>query len=249
MSSAPAQLTLLPLTSSAADSPVKISRSRAKVRGLRVNAPDSGISLRESFARWDPASLSWKTSQRSFLVDWTPFSGAWPISGIVLDGSAYELPTLAPLTSGTGFLSWPTPALCGNHNRKGAMHKWPTPAACRPNESEDVATWEERRKTLKSRHKNGNGCGIPLGIAVRAWSAPATFEANGFGTSGEGGENLRTAANGRLNPEWVECLMGFPVGWTDIGGPLPPEKRNTNGSRRARSQGRKQKKSAKRPDD
>ena len=22
--------------------------------------------------------------------------------------------------------------------------------------------------------------------------------------------------NGRLNPEWVEWLMGWPVGWTDL---------------------------------
>lgn len=26
---------------------------------------------------------------------------------------------------------------------------------------------------------------------------------------------------GTLNPEWVETLMGFPIGWTD--GPLDPE--------------------------
>jgi hypothetical protein len=29
--------------------------------------------------------------------------------------------------------------------------------------------------------------------------------------------------------------MGFPPGWTDIGGPLPREKRSTKTSRRARS--------------
>ena len=25
------------------------------------------------------------------------------------------------------------------------------------------------------------------------------------------------AAGGSLNPPWVEWLMGFPIGWTDIG--------------------------------
>ncbi|MHB1937032.1 MAG: hypothetical protein ACYCOR_10655 [Acidobacteriaceae bacterium] len=29
-------------------------------------------------------------------------------------------------------------------------------------------------------------------------------------------ENLNDAANGSLNPDWVECLMGVPVGWTDL---------------------------------
>ena len=33
----------------------------------------------------------------------------------------------------------------------------------------------------------------------------------GLGNSGrEGGENLRTATGGQLNPTWVELLMGFP---------------------------------------
>ena len=29
--------------------------------------------------------------------------------------------------------------------------------------------------------------------------------------------NLNDQCGGQLNPEWVEWLMGFPVGWTDIG--------------------------------
>ena len=27
---------------------------------------------------------------------------------------------------------------------------------------------------------------------------------------------MQTTAGGQLNPDWVECLMGFPVGWTDV---------------------------------
>lgn len=48
----------------------------------------------------------------------------------------------------------------------------------------------------------------------------ATATANmhtGPGSSGrEGGLNLQTAVGGSLNPRWVEWLMGFPVGWTDL---------------------------------
>jgi len=29
-------------------------------------------------------------------------------------------------------------------------------------------------------------------------------------------KTLQAAAGGRLNPEWVEWLMGFPEGWTDL---------------------------------
>lgn len=33
------------------------------------------------------------------------------------------------------------------------------------------------------------------------------------------GQVLEPNNNGQLNPDWVECLMGFPIGWTDINGP------------------------------
>lgn len=41
---------------------------------------------------------------------------------------------------------------------------------------------------------------------------------------------------GKLNPTWVESLMGFPPGWTALAGQPVPAKRNTTGKRRARSQ-------------
>lgn len=34
-------------------------------------------------------------------------------------------------------------------------------------------------------------------------------------------ETMASQQGGRLNPAWVECLMGFPTGWTD--GPADPE--------------------------
>ncbi len=31
------------------------------------------------------------------------------------------------------------------------------------------------------------------------------------------GALIRQGVIGSLNPEWVEWLMGFPIGWTDCG--------------------------------
>jgi hypothetical protein len=39
--------------------------------------------------------------------------------------------------------------------------------------------------------------------------------------------NLGMAAGGALNPTWVEWLMGFPLGWTDLG---PSETRSSRRS-------------------
>lgn len=52
----------------------------------------------------------------------------------------------------------------------------------------------------------------------RKWPTPSKSDATGGpGSSGrEGGPNLRTAVKGSLNPDWVEWLMGWPVGWTAL---------------------------------
>jgi hypothetical protein len=37
---------------------------------------------------------------------------------------------------------------------------------------------------------------------------------------------------GRLNPDWVEMLMGFPAGWTVIDSPEPEGSSGASGSHR-----------------
>lgn len=76
-----------------------------------------------------------------------------------------------------------------------AAGNWPTPAACIPQDGEDPDQWLERRKVLKETKRNGNGAGMPLTIAVQL-----------------GGPKLEKPA--KLNPDWVELLMGFPPDWT-----------------------------------
>ncbi len=62
-----------------------------------------------------------------------------------------------------------------------------------------------------------------LSSPVGVWPTPTRSDGTGGpGTSKhrKGGKNLRTVVNevdgnSRLNPEWVEWLMGLPFGWTD----------------------------------
>ena len=63
----------------------------------------------------------------------------------------------------------------------------------------------------------------PLDIRVRGmyqdnpryWASPHANCTTGAGNQGrQGGENLQTQAKGKLNPRWVETLMGLSVGWT-----------------------------------
>lgn len=48
---------------------------------------------------------------------------------------------------------------------------------------------------------------------------------------GWGVQDLNDQTGGKLNPDWVEILQGFPLGWTDISSP-PHQENNTTGNHR-----------------
>jgi hypothetical protein len=59
-----------------------------------------------------------------------------------------------------------------------------------------------------------NSRGEPkLSAQVKQWPTPTSTLASEGGR--DGGENLRTAVGGNLNPLWVEWLMGWPIGHTE----------------------------------
>lgn len=55
------------------------------------------------------------------------------------------------------------------------------------------------------------------------------------GRSSPARPSLSATARGPLNPAWIEALMGFPPGWTDVGPPAE-DSHNTSGSRPEPSQ-------------
>ena len=81
-----------------------------------------------------------------------------------------------------------------------AVALWPTPSV----------------KGNHNRRGSSETSGDGLATAVKLWPTPHRNCSNGAGEHGDGGKNIQTAVNGTLNPDWVECLQGFPIGWTDI---------------------------------
>jgi len=55
-----------------------------------------------------------------------------------------------------------------------------------------------------------------VGATSKKWATPHANCSTGVGQSPnkDGAQNLQTQANGKLNPRWVETLIGIPVGWT-----------------------------------
>ncbi|MDT8900054.1 hypothetical protein [Anaeroselena agilis] len=84
---------------------------------------------------------------------------------------------------------------------------WPTPRAGKT-AGEDAETWLKRKEA-------GKVSTPPLELAVKMWPTPVAQDSTGS-TGGFQHSSLRTEVLGQLNADWVECLMGFPIGWTDV---------------------------------
>jgi hypothetical protein len=185
-------------TSSPAGSPAKTSASPAKAPGLTGRARVFGQSTPASFASYDPATSSWRTSQLSLLEEWGEFSETWPRAGMTRSGTAYRLAPLAPLTRGIASGLLPTPAATEyGTNQGGGMGRT---GPVRPS----LGTMA--RKDL-----------WPTPTAVTDTGGAALCKWGGAGSRAK----LRTLVspqelNGALNPTWVEWLMGFPLGWTGL---------------------------------
>jgi hypothetical protein len=93
----------------------------------------------------------------------------------------------------------------------GAVKKWPTPQA------RDYRSGEASRWTDKNRTRNLNDAvafATPTATMHKGWSA----NHNRAETNDRLDYQIERGAEGvgRLNPQWVEWLMGWPLGWTDL---------------------------------
>ena len=78
---------------------------------------DCSLNSLESFARWDPDTLSWKTYQRSLIEEWATLSEPWPRSGMTASGTAYRLPPLVRPIDATECSLFATPTATGPKGR------------------------------------------------------------------------------------------------------------------------------------
>src|SRR5688500_13789170 len=73
-------------------------------------ADTSGLNMRESLARWDRATSSWRTCQGSLLTGHSDeFLGTWPTSGTMRNGQLYQRAPWVPHTHGSASSLLPTP--------------------------------------------------------------------------------------------------------------------------------------------
>lgn len=186
------------LTSYLAAFRVRTYLSLAQAPASTARAQDCGASTLASWARYDRDTSAWKTPQLSLLEDSTACSATWPRWGTMLSGECWERTPLERLTGENGSGSSPT---C------------PTPTA-------------GDAKSSGSRNTPGSRAhaGMSLTDFVRddggrgRWPTPTASE-HKYRLAGDTQQSkcLNALSGGALNPEWVEWLMGWPLGWTDLG--------------------------------
>lgn len=239
--------TAFPWMSSAEASPVRTSAALERVQALRASAAAYGRNTADLLASYDPGSSSWKTSQHCLVEGLTSFSETWPRSGLMQNGTAYQLPPLVRLTDEIDFGLWPTPVV--------------------PNGGRSVAHVNDWRG--RTAYHNGKKVQVDLAQAVKRWPTPHGFSQDGR-SNGPSGNELGRAVNramvptpklpsvggqmaratpgggirkledwvsadqgqntGSLNPTWVEWLMGYPAEWTALKDSATPSSRRSRKS-------------------
>lgn len=195
--------------------PAKIYRLLEKEQDLMERKADCGLSSLESLAKFDHNTYSWKIPQCLLFGDLIEFSVIWPRWGTMRNGECWELPRWERHINGNEFGLWATPNafMQVEITRERALElDW---------------VWKGTAWYAKDGVKKNSS----LTHQVKIWATPISRDYRS-GMSKETllrrqkesnrGVNLSEQMqrvdgnNGKLNPTWVELLMGWPKNWTSL---------------------------------
>jgi hypothetical protein len=175
-----------------------------QARGLELTEPEAacGAKWRELSVRFDRDSSSWKTHRCLLSEDLPWCSVTLPKWGMMLGGVLWGRTTLLLRTCATESGFWPTP--------NASDHK----GAGRAGQLRDRLDYAVERGATKSKVY---------------WPTPQAYDSKDTGPHGSKSwrnhvtrRSLLAASvkqpenNGKLNPDWVEWLIGWPIGFTAL---------------------------------
>ena len=202
-----------------------------KAMDLTESDQECGSTWRGWLAKYDPDSCLWKTAQCSLLGEEPESLATLPRWGMTVDGLLWERPTLEPITSekGCGSLEgWPTPRSCSamaatitpesawnekrNPNLETIVGKrlWPTPTSHMAKETNAPSEHARNTPTLTAQ------VNWPTPRTAGMCGGTGSWELLNKNTTKEEARQMGAGNGGKLNPTWVEWLMGWPLGWTDL---------------------------------
>jgi len=203
------------LTLYLADFHAKTSQLQEKEMDLTENDQECGEKWHGLLARFDQDSHLWRTVQCSLLEDLNESLQTLPQWGMTVGGELYLRQTLVHPTEEKESGYWLTPNCMDSlpprkpealkkqyeNNRQGRTthstlreqvvyppphQMWPTPS-----------TRDHKGGYIGGRIRNGKISWDTLDVAVQH-------------------TDNQSKVGGTLNPTWVEWLMGWPLGWTDL---------------------------------
>ena len=186
--------------------PARTFPPQEKAQASMASEAECGHTWRELSAKFCPLTSSWRTHHCLWEEDLPESSVTLPRWGMMRSGVLSERITLPHLTSAT---------------ESGSSLPTPTCAAAIQGVNQPDG---KRGQTL-------------LGAAKKqSWPTPCATDYKGSGKTGQLRDRLDYAVErgatkshvyspptdqqGQLNPTWVELLMGWPPGWTDLT-PMP----------------------------
>lgn len=210
-------------------SPVRTSVLLDLVRAWKESVQDFSTRCVDWSKKSSPHSSSWKTSQPLELEVFERSLENLQIFGMTVDGRVYLPRKLEPLTLGKGGSYWGTPNTMDHmaprseeamerhltqgarkgRSRPGNLREqvvnpkyWPTPTA---NEGNSNMGGGAGKNTGKFRPS--------LGYMAKHnyWPTPTANM-----TNRRNSKPLNAVIGGKLNPQWVEWLMNFPLEWTGL---------------------------------
>ena len=175
--------------------PARTSQLQGRETAWTESEAECGNTWRGWLAKYDPDSSLWRTAQCSLLEEEPESLQTLPRSGMTRAGLLWELPMLGRHTNATGSGLWPTPTASSNgpgkdlNNPRGVQQG---------NALATAVVWAANGKFATP--------------TARDWKSGKAIQA----TMERNSRPLSEQIGGSLNPMWVEWLMGFPLGWTDL---------------------------------
>jgi len=175
--------------------PAKTSVPQDTAQASPAVDQDSGLKWQGLLGKYDHATRLWKTAQCSLLADLEQCLEIWPRWGLMRDGVSYQQQTLVRhISENESGLLLPTPTTGGGGGERSA-------------EREGTGNLDFMARTNK-------------------WPTPRLNDYKGGGQQmiRKDGKsrmdqlcfNVEYQETGRLNPTWVEWLMGWPLEWTEL---------------------------------
>ena len=167
-----------------------------KEQELMEKPLECGEKWRGSFTKYDPDTSLWRTHQCSLLGDLELFSESWPQWGLMRNGECWEQRTLEQTIRGTESGLLP--------NGVDSFHT--------PNTTGLDGGSNSRRALKKKTEK------WPTPRTKGMCGGTGSWDLLNKNTTVEEARLMGAGNGGKLNPDWVEWLMNWPIKWSDLNG-------------------------------